>query len=1175
MRGRPRERRNVDRCAVAGRAAVVTAALAACHALAAAPGPAEPAPRSEPPAAIRGTVVDEGDAPVAGALVLGLPAGASVVAPQRDPEGFRPPVLTTTGEDGSFRLAVEGSAPFRLLVRAAGYAVSTVAEATASEPLAVRLVDGMSLAGSVLDARSGRAIEGALVEACPTEALAFGAPLSSPSAGPDPGRHGCSVGRTADDGGFAIAHLPPGSVRVSALAAGRTLAPETIVRLRPSATGNEPGEAGARSQDAQVPPPSGLRILLEPGGRIAGRVLGPDGAGLADVRVLPQLVEATISRKRRAWNGLAVHTDAEGRFVFDGLAASAGYVLHAERLGWPPVETVPQQLEPGRTIDDVRIRLEEDARLAVRLVDAGGEPIGGALALWLREPIDDEAAPAYAMAGESLASQWISDEGDGRRRARNLPAGARDMTLQVEGYVPLVRRAVVLRSGRTTDLGTLPLAEGARLAGTVSDPSGAPISGASISATGLGPAGMLVWKTTSTDDGGFELGGLFPEPLDMLSASAAGYSAVTRRQVAPGGDELELVLQPTGSIAGVVVGLAGEPLPSFVVEVHRAASAESQTGPWFKAPVKRAFESDDGAFAVDGLSAGRYTLAITAPGHAPGTVDAFEVRAGEAIDVGRVRLEEGLTLTGRVVTADGGRPLPGASVELDDGSGGPFVQPGQARAVPTDAEGRFVLDGLAEGTPTLRAMHPEYAPAARRVELRRGGSLDDVLFELGSGGTLTGTVRENGEPAAGAGVFVSPGLMDIDLARTTRTDADGRYELRRLAAGTYQVLRVPEHGGMPFMGGMKSATVREGETTVVDLGDEPAIRVSGVVRLGRQSVGQASLLFVFAGGAASGVGLASASTDGAGRYEVGLERPGVYRVSLQSDRGLDFKITEVTVPEAREVSLDIAFGSGAIEGRVADEKSEPVSGTVVAATRTDATPAAGAAVDGTAVTGADGTYRVEGLEAGVYDVQAIARGFAVEHRPGVAVEADATRAGIDFTLRRGRPLRGRVVDPGGSPVASAWVFAAVTGSPLADGPPATTDVAGSFEIAVPAEGFVDLTALAPGWALARLPRVDPGAEEPVVLRLGRGGGILLSVVDVTGQPVAGRQPVIEAALPEPGSELLTLMVPVPPTGESGETRIAPLAPGDYFVRLVEQPQAARIRVTVSEGSDAPARIELP
>ncbi len=189
---------------------------------------------------------------------------------------------------------------------------------------------------------------------------------------------------------------------------------------------------------------------------------------------------------------------------------------------------------------------------------------------------------------------------------------------------------------------------------------------------------------------------------------------------------------------------------------------------------------DDGAFRVDGLDAGRYALAASAPGALRGlatvelAVDGTRTRA--VIEL----VPASATLAGRVRHPDG-RP---AACDVRVRGAGRLPTPDAVTT--TDADGRFRVDGLSAGLVTVvasdaRVQSTSFAipvPAASDVELVLGAT----------DGVLAGQVVDERDrrPVAGATVFASAegGARASRLDQVVVTDVEGRFELQTAGPGT-------------------------------------------------------------------------------------------------------------------------------------------------------------------------------------------------------------------------------------------------------------------------------------------------------------------------------------------------------------------------------------------------------
>ena len=154
------------------------------------------------------------------------------------------------------------------------------------------------------------------------------------------------------------------------------------------------------------------------------------------------------------------------------------------------------------------------------------------------------------------------------------------------------------------------------------------------------------------------------------------------------------------------------------------------------------------------------------------------------------------TLTGRVISANDGRPLRGAKVEV--------VTTGNlARSAITDADGRFTLADLMAGSYTARAAKTGFVTqqSGQRHPLERARSFQiaagarySLDFALMRGSVISGNLLDvYGDPVAGALVEVRRsrivrGRRQLStVVRSDTTDDTGAFRLHSLPWGDYYV----------------------------------------------------------------------------------------------------------------------------------------------------------------------------------------------------------------------------------------------------------------------------------------------------------------------------------------------------------------------------------------------------
>jgi len=164
----------------------------------------------------------------------------------------------------------------------------------------------------------------------------------------------------------------------------------------------------------------------------------------------------------------------------------------------------------------------------------------------------------------------------------------------------------------------------------------------------------------------------------------------------------------------------------------------------------------------------------------------------------RAPLARGGTVRGRVLDADGA-PVADARVRLAGGGRTPAslrLPDGVTLSPPRDAgrtlaDGSFALTGLPpRETPVeLRATHPEHPPGrSKPFEFTRLGQEEELEVRLQVGGTIAGTLRVDGQPAA-----LRLYWDGADSSGWTRSNDRGAYRIAGVPAGQVALRPRLEH----------------------------------------------------------------------------------------------------------------------------------------------------------------------------------------------------------------------------------------------------------------------------------------------------------------------------------------------------------------------------------------------
>jgi hypothetical protein len=509
---------------------------------------------------------------------LGVPGAQIVLAPRPAGAGpnWRPgfgvgnsTVWAVTGPDGSFRVAHLAAGGYSFGARADGFVTNVVTvDAASGAQVDIRLEPELSIDGAVTFS-DGSPVEGIGVSAAREE-------TGPRPPGFDGGAIRSATTTTGAGGRFRLGGLSSGAWRLT-VAAGRQ--GELNVRTKKT----DPVAAGT----------TGLRVVVDQGGVVSGRVLDPRKRPLADVS-LSAVVE---DKSKNEGENRGARTKADGSFALVGLLDGATYQITVQtsvagRQGDAGAykSAVLKGVVPGTR--DLDIVLEEGLAVSGVIVSADDKPV----------------------AGEYVFCAWTSPDGKQRqsRGANTDPAGAfsfggfdvGDCSIQFAGAS--AQKGMLLQGADKVPAGTkglrLVAVRAAVITGSIVDEGGHAVPGANAQATSNVTGRSQ--KVGARPDGSFEISGLAPGAA--YTVTATGYGRVTARidDVQSGTAGLRLVLAKGFEASGRVVDAENQLMRGVHLRFELAGDSSKTAN---------CISDENGKFVVKGLVEGTYDVQVNDP----------------------------------------------------------------------------------------------------------------------------------------------------------------------------------------------------------------------------------------------------------------------------------------------------------------------------------------------------------------------------------------------------------------------------------------------------------------------------------------------------------------------------------------------------------------------------------
>jgi protocatechuate 3,4-dioxygenase beta subunit len=975
--------------------------------------------------------------------------------------------------------------------------------------LTIALAAPASLAGRVVEDKTGHAI--------PRAKLLF------------KGNAFARLVRTAPDGTYALKSVPPETYRLSVDEARHVPWAQTALSLAP-------GEAKR------------LDIALTPGATLTGKVVDENGSPVAAARgTLTRGGENAIAGLRRMLRVgaeiTAFRTRPDGTFTASRLAPGDNQRLFVSHAEYERATVAGLSLPAGGTKAGVNVVLKRGATIT-GVVKDGNEQLLADVEVQV-DPSANFRGGAGGLAvnlmrvGGASARPKTKTGADGAFAIKGISVGEYALVLKKPGFATERVDPVKVAEGGVEPV-LVALGPGASIAGAVRRKNGEGVDGFLVRAGaaagggggrggrggGGGPGGGLMNAIAADNptgaDGSFFIDGLKAgQAYDLTAFGGAGMGPQKRGVVAPAAGA-DVVVSGTGRVAGVALDAkTGQPLRNFSVSyepdrgggaiiriVARGAGAQTGIGQ------KRDLQTEDGAFTLEDVPAGTWTVVVDAKGYQTARVASLAVEEGGTKDGVEVRATPGVVLKGRVSDAKSGRPVANATVTWEAaGSGGPGGPGGMfGRGGPlgldggdditTDAEGAFTVEGIAAGRVKVTAKNPDYADGSEVADVKETGG--NVEIKLVSGGSVGGVVALGNQPVPGASVALA-GAGEAGFGRilggsqTTTADGTGRFVFDHLVAGRYSV----SAGLSGKSSNLSEVVLQAGDTRndlVLSLSAGSTIQgvVSGLPD------GWKSQTNVIANGVESFFATTKVGADGSFQITGVPTGPVTLRAQAGDGLGTSRSATKQVVASddvpvlQAEIVFDVGF---TLSGHVT-QGGQPVANAMVVANLQG-----GGGRQATARTDESGAYSLQGLQEGSYAVTAstdpLSGGAASNVRQTVSLTGDQN-VDLNFPMAK---VAGVVTDADTKQPLSD-VTVALSAAAGAGGTPSQrmtqTDSTGRFQFASIAPQAYTLNSSKTDYQYDKrtITAADDGSSENLAIELARGQGIEIQARDgLAGVPM--------------------------------------------------------------------------
>ena len=489
-----------------------------------------------------------------------------------------------------------------------------------------------------------------------------------------------------------------------------------------------------------------------------------------------------------------------------------------------------------------------------KIIDEKGNPVSGAsVALQL---VQEKDAGKPRRARVPAVDEWkhASSDAKGEFKVGGLKPGKRDVTVSHQDYAS-TNRVVDIVEGKLT-LEPFVVTKGLQISGSVLEADGKPAQNTEVLATyeftaltsrqTMRRSFSGLKRAELAEDGSFRISGLDSGKYKLqITDTESRQTEATLEGVEAGTDDVMVSLSRKRVITGAVVDADGKALKGVRFQVTKQQGGQTISFSSSRTSGEDANVTDvGGKFSLTVREGAKYVITFTSPPLLPQKAIVDLSPGSKPPEPLKIVMMPGYKVTGAVVGGQG-KPVAGLTVRASSGGyEGMFTGmsedsegQGGGEPKPTDAQGRFLIDGVPAGVVKLNVFsktNDQQKMIASKEVMVAKDKPTDVEIRLPEMGSVKGRVVDaEGKPMEGCQItLMSP--LNPASHHSAQSGEDGEFAIADVAAGKYMAMWFDMRSGSYTPSAPVAVEVTAGKTTEVSLSPKKAaagaMTVSGVIK---------------------------------------------------------------------------------------------------------------------------------------------------------------------------------------------------------------------------------------------------------------------------------------------------------------------------------------------------------